>query len=352
MNPTRRFPAAPARRHRRPAAVVAAWVAASMAAAALGPLFSNYATAVFSASPGFGATGDPTVTLGAPAGGGLYAGSTDTYSLGVGGELVLELGLPAYDGPGTDLLVCENPFYVNGTTLAYAEAVFVEVSTDGTTFARFPTRFVGPPGPYSPFQGLVPAWFSGFAGAMPVLVVPATGGDPLDIVSAGGDAFDFADLASEPAVLSGAVDLDDVRYVKLVDAVAGQAHDSQGTLVWDVGFPTLDSADIDALVAVHNQGSYSSGRPAVEASLVAGLLTISVHDPDGFADIKAGLKASVDGIELPFGALLPYFAITEVDPTGFTLATGPVVQGAFQLVLKVGARDKTGLAGGDALVIQ
>ncbi len=301
-----------------------------------------------------GPSGDTSANeaLGVPLGAGLFEGSFDTTTLGVGGVLTLELGNRCVDGTGTDLLVCENPFLVGGGSTSFVEACFVEVSSDGTHFARFPTRYSGPPGPFLPFTGNPPGWYAGFAGVHPVRANPVAGIDPQDLVAAGGDAFDLADLAGHPAVLSGDVDLSDIAFVRLVDIESGGATDDSGTTVWDCGIDSVSSTDIDALVAVNSDANVAQGRPLVELSLdAAGFLWLQVSDPDGLKDFKNGLTASIDSAEIPFGALLPFLVLVQFDAQGFTFVTGPVPPGAFALELRVGARDQAGRFGGDALAM-
>lgn len=62
------------------------------------------------------------------------AGDGATLSLGDGGSATLTFGLAVRNGPGPDLVVFENAF--NDTFL---ELAFVEVSSDGQHFVRFPS---------------------------------------------------------------------------------------------------------------------------------------------------------------------------------------------------------------------
>lgn len=314
--------------------------------------FTDYAIAVVSVNPGPTATGDPVLALGAPVGLGLWQGATEVYTLGVGGTIVLELDSPLVNAAGTDLIVCENPFLVLGTVTSFAEAMFVEVSSNGVDFARFPTQYVGDTGPFSPTIGLPPAWYSGFAGVMPVSANLAAGIDPLDVVAAGGDAFDLAELEDHPLVTGKLLNLDQISFVRLIDIESGMEQDSNGTIVWDAGLDGLAASDVDALIGVNNLANQIGGRPRVEMTLSGGFLTIEIEDSNGLNDIKAGLKASVNGIDFPFFTLLPFFLITELSNDRLVLFTGPIPPGQFQAVLKVGAVDLLGLAGGDAVVIQ
>jgi len=337
-----------------------AWPGAALALLALGltgmavlPVLSpGYATSVVAVSPGPGATSDPELALGPPSGGGLLQGSIDTYSPGSGGSLTLLMEPALLDGAGADLLVCENPFFVLGSLKSFVEAAFVEVSSDGVHFARMPSSYTGPDEALPAFTGIQPARYRGFAGVMPVLADPPLV-DPLDVTRAGGDTFDLHELIGDPLVLSGQLDLDNVRYVRLVDVAAGAAADSAGHTVFDCGIGGVSSCDIDALVGLNTVENQSGGRPRVETDLVNGYLVIVLEDLNGLSDIKAGITLSVNDYPAPFGALLPYLHITFLSPTRVDLATlGPIPPGLFPAVIRVAARDGSGLLGGDGVTIQ
>ncbi|HEX5008984.1 MAG TPA: hypothetical protein VFY71_01190 [Planctomycetota bacterium] len=327
-----------------------ALLASAAALAFLVPL-DDYAGSVASFMPGPGGDDFGYEALGPPSGGGLFSGSTDAASLGVSGSLTLEMSVPAGDGPGTDLIVCENPFLLLGDpSTSFAEVCTVEVSSDNQHFARFPVKYSGPVGPFLPTQGAKLSWYTGLAGVRPVLTSVPIGPAPLDVVHAGGDAFDLADLADDPQVLAGQVILGDISYVRLTDIDTGTALDDFGTAIWDCGLDTISSADIDAVIGVNNHANLVPGRPQVELSLdAAGFLTLHVVDPDGLKDVKQGLDAAIDTTPVPFFALLPFFALTQVDAFSFTLVTGPVPPGVYPVELRVGTVDKSGLYGGDAL---
>ncbi len=61
------------------------------------------------------------------------AGENGVVSLGDRGEAVLTFSAPIVDGPGNDLVVFENSF-----NDSFLELAFVEVSSDGVHFVRFP----------------------------------------------------------------------------------------------------------------------------------------------------------------------------------------------------------------------
>ncbi len=331
--------------------ITAATLAASLSLAAAfgGP----YAGFVIGVVPGPGAVfGAPEDILGEPLAEGPLSGSADVYTLGIGGSVDLQMDTPMYDGPGVDLIVYENSFFLAGTTHAFVEAMHVEVSTDGSTWARFPSAFHGNSGPYSPFAACPVEWYEGLAGVMPSSGGPVVGADPLNVVLGGGDAFDFAWLANEPNVLSGDVDLQVVKFVRLIDIVSSDFA-SDGSQIWDHGLDSQASADVDALIGVNNGFNGAiAGRPEVEMTLDgAGTLKIRISDSNGFNDVKFGLQASVNGVTTNFYSLLPLFLIVPIDANTVEFVTGPVPTGAIDAVLKVAAVDTIGLTRGDVVNI-
>jgi len=143
------------------------------------------------------------------------------FSLGDGGEITLGFDGHLADGPDEDFVVFENAFEYGG--LVFAELAFVEVSTDGLDFARMPaisriSRLLGA------FDGISPEEVYNLAGN-----------------HVGGTAFDLADLASDPKVLAGMVDLSMIRFVKIVDVIGDYTNastsDSNGSPVSDP-YPT------------------------------------------------------------------------------------------------------------------
>lgn len=221
-----------------------------------------FASTVVSYSPGPGVTagtgfGVTSRVLGGPRGAGLTAGSLDVLTLGVQGQVTLGFMSGAVsrrivNRPGPDFIVFENALYAGGNPAAsFAELAFVEVSSDGVTFARFPTHSTNP-GPIGFGGTLNPANVSGLAGAHPVPAnVDANTINPFDPIEAGGDAFDLDSLATHPAVMSGQVRLSDIRYVRIADLLGdGATPDSDGNPIYD---PTglNNSCDIDAVSVIH-----------------------------------------------------------------------------------------------------
>ncbi|MEM7293737.1 MAG: hypothetical protein AAF420_10155, partial [Pseudomonadota bacterium] len=100
----------------------------------------------------------------------------------------------------------------------FAEVFFVEVSTNGTDFVRFPTRYSGPQNPPD-FSLFAIGTYDGFGGHQPVIANAFTNTiDPANPARSGGESFDLSALASDPLVTGGMVDLTSINFVRLVDA--------------------------------------------------------------------------------------------------------------------------------------
>ena len=147
-----------------------------------------------------------------------------------------------------DFVVFENPFYINNQPgKVYAELMYVEVSTDGVNFARFPSIS------NTPCSGSIyPDDVTNLAGIWPVYTnVDTNDIDPFNPNVAGGDAFDLQDLNSNPLVQSELVDLQNINYIRLIDILGnGSNLDSRGNPIYD---PTdMDNgADIDAISIIN-----------------------------------------------------------------------------------------------------
>ncbi len=164
----------------------------------------------------------------------------DVVSLGRGGWITYETALPVIDRAGPDFAV-----FGNAHNDFFLELAFVEVSSDGENFVRFPATSLTEE-PVPAFGNVDPTMVDGFAGKYRVgWAVP----------------FDLDDLRAEPD--AEYLDFNDVRYIRLVDVVGGtderftslpQSRDSGGRLVYDP-FPTVGSAgfDLDGIAVFHSE---------------------------------------------------------------------------------------------------
>jgi len=148
------------------------------------PSWQPWATTVISFEPGleagFGQDGLPVVVLGTPQGGNPESGTMDVVSLGHEGEITLAFDGPIVDGPGPDLIVFENVFFLNNTHDAvFAEPAEVAVSLDGQIWHTFPCT-ESPEGVWTGCAGLNPQASSASEWTLP-LEPSLTGGDLFDL---------------------------------------------------------------------------------------------------------------------------------------------------------------------------
>lgn len=174
-------------------------------------------------------------------------------SLGDGGRIALLFPQPITDGPGPDFAVFENAF--NDTFL---ELGFVEVTSDGIHWARFPSHSLGQTGvqisqadPQN--SALDPTDIDGLAGKY-----RAGWGAP----------FDLAILQNEP--LLDVLRITQVRVVDVVGSIdpAYATRDSESRPINDP-FPTPFSSggfDLDAIGVLHQIPEPSSAALALTGS--------------------------------------------------------------------------------------
>lgn len=165
--------------------------------------------AVTAAGSNFATAGNPDNALGYP--------NVDTVSLGDGGFAVVTFNAPIIDGPGFDFAVFEN----GGPT--YLELAFVEVSSDGVNFFRFPN--------HSQTQT---AMQIGTFGTPSASYLNNLAGK---YASEYGTPFDIGELPDNPFL-----DKQNITHVKIIDVVgsvtpAYASYDSFGNAVND-SFPT------------------------------------------------------------------------------------------------------------------
>ncbi|MFK7742363.1 MAG: hypothetical protein AB8H80_18765 [Planctomycetota bacterium] len=300
---------------------------------------SFFADGVASSNTNGGAGGGvflPSNALGAP------MGSTVTHSLGIQGDLTVTFSTAITNGPGADLIVSENPFRSFTTPdESFAEVCFVEVSSNGTDFVRFPARYFGPAVQPGAFGFIGVGVYSGLAGQTPVLVPSDPSADPRDVCEAGGDSFDLQDLAGEPLVLTGTVNILAITHVRLVDVESGVSLDATGTPIFD---PGAGSADIDAVTAIHQVGSTTSDNPEVELSVQQdGTMMLRLSDPNGRGDLDPqSLRAAVWGLPIDAGGLLSAFTLQTVDANGYTLVQSAPLPSELVFTLSFSLKDLAG----------
>ena len=172
---------------------------------------------------------------------GMPGGTYDIVSLGDGGNAVLTFASPIYNGPGPDFAVFENGFAnaVNPDTWAL-ELGFVEVSSDGENFFRFPAvTYVQTDEQLGNAGSIVPAQLHNFASKYGAFY-----GTPFDL-----DEVEDNEL----------LDKNRVTHVRIVDVVGNidpdyATKDSEGHIVndpWPTPFAS-SGFDLDAVGVIHD----------------------------------------------------------------------------------------------------
>ncbi|MDP9174632.1 MAG: PEP-CTERM sorting domain-containing protein [Planctomycetota bacterium] len=318
LRPTRR-------RNRFPARWIAA--AAAMPVAGILPGIASasqfYASNVVGHVAGAGqpaAFSNPALALGGPRGAGDTQGGLDVYKLGLGntagtvGTLTLGFSLPGdprviRNLPGPDFTVFSNQFYVSGDpTQAYANLLFVQVSSDGANFAQFPV-VSNTSSPVGPYGAINPANVSGFAGVHPVYAnVDTNNISPFDPSVSGGDSFDLSALSNLPIVKSNVVDLNNIQYVRIIDVPGdGTLLDSGNNPIYDPTGPGNTGGTVDAVAIIHG---IDLPEPATFSLGISGLgyVLLQRRRPLARAFTLAELLVVIGVIALLISVLLPALA--------------------------------------------
>lgn len=228
------------------------------------PIFRGWATECIAYQPGLvsDAYAEPARALGEVTGDNLDVvslGEFETDANLVSGQITLIFGDPndpndsrhIRNGAGDDFVVFENGFISawdvpgHGSVAGQltAELAYVEVSTDGVEFVRFPSL------------SLVDEAVGSYGTLDPQRMTNLAGQHPNAFGECLGTAFDLEVLASSRAVAQGHIDLQNIRFVRLVDIPGdGRFVDSAGHPIYDQ-WPTLGSAgfDVEAVGVLHEQ---------------------------------------------------------------------------------------------------
>lgn len=142
------------------------------------------------------------------------------------------------NGEGADFAVFENAQGLfGGENELFVELAYVEVSTDGESFARFPSIYLNEEDSFSGTRS--------FAEYDVTNIFNLAGKHQAGF----GTPFNLDDLLDDPLVTSGAIDLDNIQFVKLVDIPgSGDFVDSEGNPIYDA-WPTVGTGGFDFRLA-------------------------------------------------------------------------------------------------------
>lgn len=180
-------------------------------------------------SLGYTDVGDSTSALGMP-------GQNGVVSLGDGGFVILQFNSPIVDEAGVDLAVFENSF--DGQFL---ELAFVEVSSDGINFFRFPAT--------SNTDTTLQTWSFGLTDATNINNLAGK------YRAEYGTPFDLADIADN--VLLDKQSITHVKIIDVVGCIQNQycTRDANGQKIndpWPTGFGS-GGFDLDAVGVIHQK---------------------------------------------------------------------------------------------------
>jgi Secretion system C-terminal sorting domain len=256
-------------------------------------------------SLGYASAGDSSFATGVP----------DAYivSLGDSGTAVLTFAHPIIDGPGADFAVFENGFINTADpSQAFLELAFVEVSSDGVNFFRFPATSLTPVdiqignGNYIDASKL-----NNLAGKY---------------IGMYGTPFDLSELAG-----TAGLDVNHVTHVRLVDVVGsigGHASRDHNGNVINEPYPTPFAScgfDLDAVGVINADHVGLSSIPAAVSVKVypnpaTDRITVSLKSP--------GVSATLSTIT---GTVLQEMSLTQ---TINTIAIEQYPAGMYYLVLR------------------
>jgi hypothetical protein len=205
--------------------------------------------------------------LGAPSNFTMDGTTEHVLALGHGASITVTFGGPIPYGPGGNFAVFENSFLDNSSALAgrgggtnfvyfnsgtnlvpiargnnfiWTKLAFVDVSSDDTNWARFPPTYFNTD---LLFQASVPDspqhWLSQDA----TMISGLAGATVLQY----GQSFSLLVLTNNPNVLSGAVQLNNIRYIRFTDVIGdGSNLDQYGNPIYE---PYYDGTQLPSLAA-------------------------------------------------------------------------------------------------------
>ncbi len=260
-----------------------------------------------SAAAGYAQSGDSSLALGRADG--------NVVSLGDSGIAVLTFASPIIDGPGADFAVFENGFLNPANPEeAFLELAFVEVSSDGAHFFRFPaTSMTQPTSQLSSVIGL---------DYMNARLLNNLAGK---YIGGFGTPFDLHELADTIGL-----DIDHITHIRVIDVIGSiGAHgslDDSGNKINDP-FPTMfptGGFDLDAvgvlhqltpsgMATPHNADLVLYPNPVTDQLLVGAPIGTFIQLSDAAGRVLLVRQAVQESTQLSLGNFSPgiYYIITQ-----------------------------------------
>ena len=259
-------------------------------------------------SLGYASAGDSSAAIG--------PSDDNTVSLGDSGVAVLTFAHPIYNGDGPDFAVFENGFRnAADSAQAFLELAFVEVSSDGINYFRFPANSLTPDNVQLGNPDYLNAgYLNNLAGKY---------------VANYGTPFDLEELAGTPGL-----DVNNITHVRIVDVVGDisghSSHDSLGRIINDpypTAFPS-GGFDLDAVGLINEMG-------VTEVKQLPGNVSVTVF-PNPATDklmvaVKGNLPVALTAtLTTITGSVLQQCTLTG---TGNTIPLAQYPAGMYYLVL-------------------
>ncbi len=178
------------------------------------------------------------------------------FSLGDGGVAIVTFNKPIKNGEGVDFAIFENGFVYPSLPTAFLELAFVEVSSNGVDYFRFPAvTEQSPTEEIGGFGTLDASKLHNFAGKH---------------LAGYGTPFDLSEVPDNPKLNKNAI-----THVKIIDVVGTKnptyaTHDSKGNIVIDP-YPTPFASsgfDLEAVGVIHQNTSLHTDKIISENNLV------------------------------------------------------------------------------------
>ena len=239
---------------------------------------------------------------------GAAEGAVDSIvSLGANGSITLSFATPITNGSGTDFVVFENSF-----DDFFLELAWVEVSSDGVHFSRFPAssqwNF-----PTSSFGQIDPTYIDGFAGKY---------------TRGYGVPFDLSDLPQNTNV-----NPNNISFVRIVDIFGnGSQLDSNGNGIYDPTPTTISGGfDLDGVGVINELQEYTYAQWVTEQSFNTNQ-NGEQQDPD--QDGSSNLLEYWFGSNPLSNTDRPNFSLTRINDTSFEVSY-PTISNQSSLSLQV-----------------
>jgi hypothetical protein len=247
----------------------------------------------------------PLASFGADANATGAATGSSLVSLGDGGSAVLTFEHSITNGTGADFAVFENGF--TSGSLLFAELAFVEVSSDGENFFRFPAISNTSATVQNNSTYLDPQLLYNLAGSAQANY---------------GTVFDLQELAD-----TDGLDIDNITHVKIIDVVgslnpAYATFDKNGNPVndpWKTAFAS-SGFDLDAVAVMHE-------------NVITGVITM--HDK--MNTITVYPNPAADRVNVSFVDPTSEGLLKLLDITGNELASESIVSGTDKISLELSA---------------